>query len=238
MWCIGFEPVLPDASNPRPALDYMDIGSAGMRSLTAGTTRLCPGIALPGARRVSILRDTLLSTLRSTLKAVGSTNGPAESSIASEGLSVLTHVQGVPSRFVGNSCQGDCFGDRGLSESVGITYLAIGTARLKALEVSVPPIPEQAAIAPDPHVRRCTQEAQRQIGLFNEYRTGPLTDVANWKLDVLEETGELWDVEILGADSAEVDSSGDAVAHRVGMGAPPEPAEAWDERRAGQCRCL
>ena len=76
-----------------------------------------------------------------------------------------------------------------MSESVGIAYPAIAEARLGALEVSVPPLPEQAAIAryldrADRRIRRCIQARERQIKLLEEQRQALVHEAVTGRVDV------------------------------------------------------
>ncbi len=142
---------------------------------------------------------------------------PVENLVASTGFAVLTPPDEAASRFVGYLCQSDYFADRVTSESVGIAYPAIAETRLRALEVCVPPLPEQVAIArylddTDRRMRRYTESAQRQIHLLNEYRTRLIADVVTGKLDVREAVSglanDLGEPEVItGPDASAVTSS-------------------------------
>ena len=79
---------------------------------------------------------------------------------------------------------------------MGIAYPAIPETRLRTFEVSVPPLPEQTAIARflDSAIADITNtidRASRKICLLREYRTRLIADVVTGKLNVREAAAEL-----------------------------------------------
>ena len=195
-WLRINEVVLSEDTNPNYTFDYVDIGAVGTGFLTAELARISFRSAPSRARRVLQSGDTIVSTVRTYLKAVWSPKEPVEKLIASTGFAVLTPPHGTASRFVGYLCQSDYFADCVTSESVGIAYPAISETKLGALEVCVPPLSEQAAIAryldrADERIQRSIQSARRQIDLLNEYRTRLIADVVTGKLDVRQAAAEL-----------------------------------------------
>ena len=190
-WLRINELVLPEDTDPNYTFDYVDIGAVGTGFLTADLARIRFRSAPSRARRVLRSGDTIVSTVRTYLKAVWSPKDPVENLIASTGFAVLTPPDGTASRFVGYLCQSDYFADRVTSESVGIAYPAIAETRLSALKVCVPPLSEQAAIAryldhAERRIQRFVESEQRQIHLLNEYRSRLIADVVTGKLDVLQ----------------------------------------------------
>ncbi|MCZ0936869.1 MAG: restriction endonuclease subunit S [Gemmatimonadetes bacterium] len=186
--------VLPEDADPDHAFDYLDIGTVTTGRLAKDPERIRFGNAPSRARRIVRRGDTIVSTVRTYLKAVWHARDPVRNGlIASTGFAVLSPRQDAVPEFVSYTCQSDVFTDRVTAESVGIAYPAIAETRFGAFEVCVPPLPEQAAIARflDDAVERIAEHCgtvRREIELLWEYRTRLIADVVTGKLDVREAT--------------------------------------------------
>lgn len=188
-WLRINEVVLPEDTDPNYAFDYVDIGAVGTGFLTTDLKRIRFRSAPSRARRVLRSGDTIVSTVRTYLKAVWSPKDPVENLIASTGFAVLTPPERTASRFVGYLCQSAYFADRVTSESVGIAYPAIAESRLGALEVCVPPLSEQAAISryldhADRRIRRCIQAKEKLVKLLEEQRQALVNEAVTGQIDV------------------------------------------------------
>ena len=195
-WLTINRQVLPEDTDPEYAFDYLDIGSIATGRLTAAPERIRFGDAPSRARRVVAYGDTIVSTVRTYLKAVWHAGNPGERLIASTGFAVLTPSRDTASRFVSYTCQSDPFTDRVTSESVGIAYPAIAEGRLGTFDACVPPLSEQTAIAryldqAGRRMQRTISAPQRQVKLLHEYRTRLIADVVTGKLDVREAAANL-----------------------------------------------
>ncbi len=144
-WLEINQSVLPEDTNPDSVLEYLDVGSVGTGHLVSAPRRVPFRDAPSRARRVVRERDTLVSTVRTYLKAVWHAN--TAGLIASTGFAVLTPRSDTSSRFVSYVCQSQPFTDAVMANSVGIAYPAIAETKLESLAVAVPPPAEQAAIA-------------------------------------------------------------------------------------------
>ncbi|MFZ1464062.1 MAG: restriction endonuclease subunit S, partial [Anaerolineae bacterium] len=139
--------VLPENTDANCEFRYLDIGTVGTGILTGKPQRLKFGGAPSRARRVLHRGDTIISTVRTYLKAVYFVSEDAHDLIASTGFAVLTPVQGVDPRFLSFLVQSDPFTDRVSADSVGTAYPAIAETRLGTFHVAIPPLPdEQLAI--------------------------------------------------------------------------------------------
>ena len=133
--------------------------------------------------------DTILSTVRPYLKAVWHAESVRADLIASTGFAVLTPRPGVSAKFVSYSCQSDPFTSRLAAESVGIAYPAIAETRLGTLEISVPSLPEQAAIVryldhADRRIRRYIRAKQKLIKLLEEQKQAIIHQTVTGQVDV------------------------------------------------------
>ena len=152
---------LPEDTDPEYTFRYVDIGSVSTGYLTETPKRLRFGNAPSRARRIVAHGDTIVSTVRTYLKAVWYADNLQEPLIASTGFAVLTPDKNTLPKFVSYICQSNPFTDLVTSESVGIAYPAIAETRLGTFSVCIPPLPEQAAIAH--FLDHATQRIQRHI---------------------------------------------------------------------------
>lgn len=185
------ESVLPETTDPGFVFRYLEIGAIDNGELTQGPGRIRFSDAPSRARRVVKYGDTIISTVRTYLKAVWFADKTIGDLICSTGFAVLTPREETVPKFVSYVVQSNIFTDMVTAESVGIAYPAIAEGRFGSLQVCVPPLAEQAAIVE--HLDKATAgidaaiaHARRQIELLEEYRTRLIADVVTGKLDVRE----------------------------------------------------
>ena len=192
-WLKVNEEVLPETTDPNYEFDYIDIGLVEIGKLTTEPKRMKFANAPSRARRVVRKGDTIVSTVRTYLKAVWYAEEPTNNLIASTGFAVLRPSSGTFPKFVSYMVQSDAFTNQVTADSVGIAYPAITETKFGTFLICVPPISEQVAIVE--YLDRATAEidiavarAERQIELLNEYRTRLIADVVTGKLDVRDAT--------------------------------------------------
>jgi type I restriction enzyme S subunit len=181
---------LPEWTDPDFTFDYLDIGCIGTGLLMERPARIRFGDAPSRARRILRTGDTIISTVRTYLRAVYFIDNVPKALVASTGFAVLTPGPDVLPELLGIALQSDSFINRVTAHSIGIAYPAIAETRVAALPLAIAPSkPEQAKIVE--YVRRETRtmteailKAQREIGLIREYRTRLIADVVTGKLDV------------------------------------------------------
>jgi type I restriction enzyme S subunit len=189
-WVSINQSVLSESTDSNYTFDYLDIGCVGTGILVDKPSRIRFGDAPSRARRILQTGDTIISTVRTYLRAVYFVSEKADDLVASTGFSVLTPGPGVVPEFLGITLQSDPFIDRVTANSIGIAYPAISETRLGTFHIALPLyVEEQARIVAE--VRRETlaltegiDRAQREIDLIREYRTRLITDVVTGKLDV------------------------------------------------------
>ena len=190
--------VLPETTSPDYKFNYLDIGAVGTGQLTASPVQISFSSAPSRARRVVRIGDTILSTVRTYLKAVWHVEETVENLVASTGFAVFSPRPGTSPKFVSYVVQSEVFTNRVTAESTGIAYPAIGETKLGILEVCVPPLSEQAAIVQHldlstANISTAMDRARREIKLLGEYRTRLIADVVTGKLDVREAAAKLPD---------------------------------------------
>ena len=183
--------VLSETTEPDFEFPYLEIGAVGTGVLAGApdTTRF--GSAPSRARRVVRTGDTIMSTVRTYLKATWFAREVKDDLICSTGFAVFTPRNEVYPKFVSYLAQSNAFTDRVTAASVGTAYPAIAESRLGSFHVPLPPFLEQSAIVEyldkaTAHIDAAITRTCSQIELLQEYRTRLVADVVTGKLDVRE----------------------------------------------------
>jgi type I restriction enzyme S subunit len=181
--------VLPEDTPDDFEFRYLDIGSIGTGILASKPQRLRFGGAPSRARRVLRRGDTIVSTVRTYLKAVYFVSEDVSDLIASTGFAVLTPGEHVDPRFLSFLVQSDPFTDRVSADSVGTAYPAIAETRLGTFHAAIPPLPEQRAITRyldhvDRCIRRYIRARQKLIALLEEQKQAVIHQAVTGQIDV------------------------------------------------------
>jgi len=181
---------LGEKTNPDFEFRYLDIGSVKTGRLAKELERLRFADAPSRARRVLRRGDTIISTVRTYLKAIWYINEEAGDLIASTGFAVLTPGQEVEPEYLGYVIQSSGFVNRVTANSIGIAYPAIAETVLGRFPVVMPPtLGEQQAIlahikAESAPMDQAIEQALTEIKLIREYRDRQIADVVTGQLDV------------------------------------------------------
>lgn len=174
--------VLPEATPPETEFRYIDISTCGRGRLEAEPERMRFADAPSRARRLVRQGDTLISTVRTYLRAVWPVAGHTDDLVVSTGFAVLSPRPRLDPRFLGWMAQSDLVIEEIVARSVGVSYPAINGLEVGELPVPVPDIAVQRAIADylDAQTGRidAAHEAlRRSIGLMAERRRALVTEV-------------------------------------------------------------
>ncbi len=181
---------LPESTDGSYTFKYFDISSVGTGRFTGEPEKLCFSQAPSRARRVLKKGDTILSTVRTYLKAVYYVSDEVDDWIASTGFAVLTPKKELHPPFLGLLIQSDNFIDRVITESIGVAYPAIAETKLSTLHLAYPKsFEEQQAILEfiadsSKTIEKKISLAEREIELIREYRTRLISDVVTGQVDV------------------------------------------------------
>ena len=137
---------LPDTTDPDREILYVDIGSVGRGELTDEPKRMRFGDAPTRARRLVQEGDTIVSTVRTYLRAVWPVTGSFDDIVVSTGFAVLT-PRDIESRYLSWWVMSDVFVEEVVARSVGISYPAVNSSELGEIRVRLPNVDEQRAIA-------------------------------------------------------------------------------------------
>ena len=188
-WVFINREILPETTPRDHLIRYIEISDVSGHTLTEQPRPLAFGDAPSRARRIVKSGDTIISTVRTYLKAVWFSDSAPDNLVCSTGFAVLTPRPDTAPKFVSYLARSDSFTNRVTAESIGIAYPAISESRLGSFPVCVPPMDEQAAIAA--YLDEATAEtdaaivrARRQVELMQEYRTRLIADAVTGKMDV------------------------------------------------------
>ena len=182
--------VLPEDTDPDYEFRYIDIGSVGTGELISDPKPLRFETAPSRARRVVGRGDTLVSTVRTYLKAVWHADEDIRDVVASTGFAVLTPKPWILPKFIGYACRSEPFTNHVTAESVGVVYPAIAEARLaSALRLCIPPLPEQRAIVrfldhADRRIQRYIRAKEKLIELLEEQKRAIIHQAVTGQIDV------------------------------------------------------
>lgn len=181
---------LGEKTNQHFEFRYLDIGSVKTGRLAKELERLRFANAPSRARRVLRRGDTIISTVRTYLKAIWYVNEEAGDLIASTGFAVLTPGREVEPEYLGYVIQSSGFVNRVTANSIGIAYPAIAETVLGRFPVVMPPtLAEQQAIlahikAESAPLDQAIEQALTEIKLIREYRDRQIADVVTGQVDV------------------------------------------------------
>jgi type I restriction enzyme, S subunit len=199
-WASVNRRTLSQNTDPSYTFDYLDISTVATGYLVSKPERLRFENAPSRARRIVLQGDTLISTVRTYLKAIYFVDQEWLDLIASTGFAVLTPSPAIDARFFGFALQSKAFVDQVVANSIGVAYPAISETRLGSLALGLPPSRnEQVAVIE--HLRAATadidlviEQTQREIALIQEFRSRVIADVVTGNLDVRAAAAALPDV--------------------------------------------
>lgn len=185
--------VLPDDTDSDYTFDYVDIGFVDRGRLGAGLETIRFGRSPSRARRIVRPGDTLVSTVRTDLKAVWTPTQFERDLIASTGFAVLTPGPDSVADYLGYVCQSDPFANAVSVGSVGIVFPVITEAALGLVPTCVPPLAEQRAIADfldraTGRIDALVAKTREAIERLHEYRGSMISAAVTGQIDVREST--------------------------------------------------
>lgn len=137
---------LPEDTDPDHELRYVDISSVGHGDLISEPLTMRFEAAPSRARRRVRAGDTIVSTVRTYLRAVWQVPSELEDVVVSTGFAVLS-PRGIDPHFFAWSVQSSDFIEQVVARSTGVSFPAINPGDLGRIGLPVPGIPLQRAIA-------------------------------------------------------------------------------------------
>ena len=183
--------VLPDSTPPETLLSYVDIAALENGVAELAPTEVTFAAAPSRARRVLRDGDTILSTVRTYLKAVASFPKVEANLIASTGFAVLRPNGSLHPRFAYWAALSEPFIENVVAHSDGVSYPAINPTLLGNLPVAVPPPSKQKRIANflDDRTARIDaliSEKEQLVGTVREYEQAEISRLLTQGLGAVE----------------------------------------------------
>jgi len=179
---------LPESTNPDFDLQYVDIGNVDSVGNILDIQEMSFERAPSRARRRVRHGDTIISTVRTYLKAIAHIDQPPDKVIVSTGFAVLRPRPGLDPKYLWRLVQSQGFVDAVVAHSEGIGYPAIAPTKLADLPVWIPTLAEQRAIAAflDRETARLdalVAKQERLIELLQEKRAALISHAVTKGLD-------------------------------------------------------
>lgn len=192
--------VLPENYEEEQEIDYIEIGSVTYEHGIRTTEKMKFGNAPSRARRIVHNGDTIISTVRTYLKAIAYINDSLADKIVSTGFSVVTPHKDVVAKFLYYALSTHSFISNVEAHSVGISYPAINNTNLMDLKIVLPMQREQIQIASylDAKCSKIDEIIEKQqaiIEKLKEYKLSIITEAVTSGInpDVeMKDSGSVW----------------------------------------------
>ena len=182
---------LPESTDPDREIRYLDISGVGRGAVVAEPELMTFAAAPSRARRLVRDGDTIVSTVRTYLRAVLPIKNPDPALVVSTGFAVLTPTRAVDPSYFAWVVQSDRFVEEIVARSVGVSYPAINASEIGDIQIPVVGLSQQRAIADylDTETARIDAlitKKQRMIELLDErlqvQRRRAFGDQRGWRL--------------------------------------------------------
>lgn len=137
---------LPETTDPEFEFSYVDIGSVNSVEGITQTEQMIFDTAPSRARRCVSPGDTIVSTVRTYLKAIAPILEAEETIIVSTGFAVVRPRQ-VNAKFLKWALRETTFVETVVARSVGVSYPAVNASEIGCIHIPLPTSNEQQTIA-------------------------------------------------------------------------------------------
>lgn len=172
--------------------DYVDIGSVtyGVREYTK--ERMTFDTAPSRAKRIVQKGDTIISTVRTYLKAIATIDAEVIDLIVSTGFAVISPRKKIADRYCSYFLTSNCIVDEICTLSNGVSYPATNATVIGDLFFLVPPLAEQVSIGAyldekTAQIDRIVTAINIQIEKLKDLRKALINDVVTGKIKVASE---------------------------------------------------
>lgn len=164
---------LAENTSPEHRFRYVDIACVGRGELVEAPLPMTFGTAPSRARRLVRYGDTIVSTVRTYLRAVLPVPRDCEDLVVSTGFAVLRPGPEFDSRFFSWAVQADPFIEEMVARSVGVNYPTINAADIGDIVMALPTLRVQRATAryldrESSQIDSFAATQQRLVHLLNE----------------------------------------------------------------------
>lgn len=218
---------LTETTDPDYEFNYIDIGNVDAVEGIVGKETYRFENAPSRARRIVRQGDTIVSTVRTYLKAIAHIRESENHLIVSTGFAVV-RPRGINPDYLFYTLRSPYFVETIVSRSTGVSYPAINASGVGAITVQIPPIEEQHAIAAFLDRKTAAIDAliakkERHIELLKEKRAALISHAVTKGLNpnaTMKNSGIEWIGEM--PEGWEVKKLKRLGVVRYGLGEPPE----------------
>lgn len=181
---------LTEKTRPDYELQYIDIGNVTFKGMVNEPEKMFFKNAPSRARRIVKSGDTIMSTVRTYLKAIAFFETAADNLIASTGFAVLTPKKNVNPKYLKYLLSSSYFINKVSFWAIGVNYPGINNDRLKAIKIPVPStLEEQQEILnfieiETSKIYSAILKAKQEISSIKEYREALITDLVTGKRSI------------------------------------------------------
>jgi len=165
---------LSETTDPDYEIAYVDISSVNLVNGITAIEKLSFDEAPSRARRIVRDGDSIISTVRTYLKAIAAIEEPPVNMIVSTGFAVVRPLEFIDSGFLGYALQSAGFVDSVVAHSTGVSYPAINPTTLVCLPFRYPQ----------------DKNEQQHIAAFLDWKTGQIDTLIKQKNELLERLRE------------------------------------------------
>ncbi len=182
---------LDDCINPNYVINYLDISNVDSSGNILNVEEQIFEDAPSRARRIPRSGDTILSTVRTYLKAIAYLENISSNLIVSTGFAVLEPIKSINSKYLFYSTSSEVFIQSVIAYSKGVAYPAINPTELGQIVIIIPPLSEQTTIVnfldkTTEKIDKTIHKIQKKIELLEEYKKSLIHHTVTGKIDVRE----------------------------------------------------
>jgi len=172
-------------------IKYLDISNVDSNGKILKIEPMAFKDAPSRARRIVSDGDTIVSTVRTYLKAITCFDNIESNLVCSTGFAVLSPKESIEPKFLSYLMKSSLYVEEIVSRSVGVSYPAITASEIADLNLIVPPINEQKAIVDYiddivKNVENIIVDINCQIQNLKSYRQSIIYEAVTGKIDVRE----------------------------------------------------
>ena len=180
---------LEDDINPNYVINYVDISNVDSSGNILDIEEQIFEDAPSRARRIPRYGDTILSTVRTYLKAIAYLENIPGNLIVSTGFAVLEPIKSINSKYLFYSTSSEVFIQNVIAYSKGVAYPAINPPELGQIPIIMPTLPEQTTIVnfldnATAKIDKTIKLIEQKVNLLQEYKKSLIHQVVTGKMDV------------------------------------------------------
>jgi type I restriction enzyme S subunit len=143
------------------------------------------------ARRIVRKGDTILSTVRTYLKAIAFIESATEDLVCSTGFAVIKPDEKLVEKFLFFMCRSEKIVKKIMALSKGVSYPAIDSEDIENIDIWIPSLIEQKNIVQNietetKRIDRTISRIEKEIELLREYRTALISEVVTGKIKIMD----------------------------------------------------